>query len=106
MAWVYLLIASVFEVIWAVALKYANGFTKLVPSVICVVGMILSVVFLALAVKKLPIGTAYAIWTGIGAALTAIGGMWLLGEPRDAARVFFILVIVGGVVGLKVVSPH
>jgi quaternary ammonium compound-resistance protein SugE len=100
------MIASVFEVVWAVALKSAEGFTKLVPSVVCIAGMVVSVIFLALAVKKLPIGTAYAVWTGIGAAFTAIAGMYLFGEPRDFGRVFFVLVIIGGVVGLKVTSPH
>lgn len=105
MAWVFLLIASLFEVTWAIALKYAAGFTRLVPSAISISGMVLSIVFLSLAVKSLPIGTAYAVWTGIGAALTAIAGMLLLGEPRDAARLFFIALIIAGVIGLKVVSP-
>jgi quaternary ammonium compound-resistance protein SugE len=105
MAWVYLLIASVFEVIWAIALKYAHGFTRFMPSIICIVGMVFSVVFLALAVKKLPIGTAYAVWTGIGAALTAVGGIVLLGESNEPARLFFIGMIVAGVVGLKIASP-
>lgn len=105
MAWIYLLIASFFEVTWAIALKYAAGFTRLLPSAISIGGMVLSVVFLSLAVKSLPIGTAYAVWTGIGAALTAIAGMLLLGEPHHAARIFFIALIIAGVVGLKFVSP-
>jgi quaternary ammonium compound-resistance protein SugE len=105
MAWIYLLIASVFEVQWAISLKYTEGFTRLWPSVACAVGMALSVFFLALAVKTLPIGTAYAVWTGIGAALTAVLGIFLFDEPRNLARLVCLLLIVGGVVGLKLVSP-
>ncbi|NUZ04759.1 DMT family transporter [Piscinibacter koreensis] len=105
MAWIYLLIASVFEVQWAITMKYTDGFSRLWPSVACIVGMVLSVIFLAMAVKTLPIGTAYAVWTGIGAALTALLGMVLFHEPRDAARLVCLLLIVVGVVGLKLVSP-
>jgi quaternary ammonium compound-resistance protein SugE len=105
MAWIYLLIASVFEVQWAITLKYTEGFSRLWPSVACAVGMVLSVVFLAMAVKTLPIGTAYAVWTGIGAALTALLGMVLFNEPRDVARLICLLLIISGVIGLKLVSP-
>jgi quaternary ammonium compound-resistance protein SugE len=104
MAWIYLLIASVFEVEWAITMKYSEGFTKVVPSVACVAGMILSVVFLGLAVKTLPIGTAYAVWTGIGAAFTAVLGMILFNEPRDAMRLACLILIVAGVAGLKFAS--
>lgn len=106
MAWTFLLIASVFEVIWATALKYSDGFSKPIPSAISVVGMVLSVVFLGLALKTLPMGTAYAVWTGIGAALTAIAGIILFKESAQAMRLFFLLLIVGGVIGLKFSSPH
>jgi quaternary ammonium compound-resistance protein SugE len=105
LAWTYLFIASILEVEWAIALKYAEGFTKLWPSIAAVIGMVLSVGFLALAVRTLPIGTAYAVWTGIGAALTALLGMFLFNEPRDALRLLCLLLIVGGVAGLKLLSP-
>jgi quaternary ammonium compound-resistance protein SugE len=106
MAWTFLLIASVFEVIWATALKYSDGFSKPVPSAISVVGMVLSVVFLGLSLKTLPMGTAYAVWTGIGAVLTAIAGIVLFKESAQALRIFCLLMIVGGVVGLKFSSSH
>lgn len=105
MAWIYLLIASVFEGEWAIALKFTQGFSRLWPSVACVIGMALSVLFLAFAVRTLPIGTAYAVWTGIGATLTAILGMILFDEPHDAPRLVCLLLIVLGVVGLRIVSP-
>ena len=104
MAWFYLLVASAFEVEWAIALKYSEGFTRLGPSVACVIGMVVSAVFLALAVRTLPIGTAYAVWTGIGAALTAVLGMVLFHEPRDVLRLLCLGLIVTGVVGLKLVT--
>ena len=105
MAWVYLLIASAFEVEWAITMKYSEGFTRLWPSVACIAGLVLSIVFLAMAVRTLPMGTAYAVWTGIGAATTAILGMILFNEPRDVARLVCLGLIVTGVVGLKLVSP-
>ena len=101
MAWVYVLVAGVFEVVWLTGLKYANGFTRLWPSVGTVVAMCVSMVCLSLAVRAIPIGTAYAVWTGIGAAGAAIVGMILFNEPRDVARLCFIVLIVSGVVGLK-----
>jgi quaternary ammonium compound-resistance protein SugE len=104
MAWIYLLIAGLFEIGWAVGLKYTDGFTKLWPSVITVVIMILSFYFLSSAVKTIPIGTAYAIWTGIGAVGTAILGIFLFGESKEFIRLFFILLIIIGVVGLKIFS--
>lgn len=104
MAWIHLLIAGLFEIGWAIGLKYTNGFTKLWPSVITVVGMILSFYFLSAAVKSIPIGTAYAIWTGIGAVGTAILGIILFDESREFVRIFFIFLIVVGIVGLRIFS--
>ncbi len=104
MAWIYLFIAGLFEIGWAVGLKYTEGFTKLWPSVITIVTMILSFYFLSSAVKTIPIGTAYAIWTGIGAVGTAILGIFLFGESKEFIRIFFILLIVIGIVGLKIFS--
>ncbi len=102
--WIYILIASVFEISWAVGLKYSNGFTKLYPSIFTAICMILSYVFLAIGSKNLPIGTAYAVWTGIGAAGTAIYGMIFFNESRELIRVFFIFFIIIGIVGLKIYS--
>ncbi len=104
MAWIYLLIAGLFECTWAIGLKYTEGFTKLIPSSITLVAMVLSVWFLSLALKTIPIGTGYAVWTGIGAIGVAIIGMAFLGEPRQIARVICLLLIVSGIIGLKVVS--
>lgn len=104
MAWVYLFIAGLFEIGWAIGLKYTDGFTKLWPSVITIIGMILSFYFLSTAVKWIPIGTAYAIWTGIGAVGTAILGIILFGDSKEFMRIFFILLIVIGIVGLKIFS--
>ena len=99
-----LLAAAVFEIGWAVGLKYTNGFTRLWPTVWTVVALGLSVGLLALAARSLPIGTAYAVWTGIGAAGTALFGVWLFHEPATAGRLLCIALIVAGVVGLKWVS--
>lgn len=104
MAWIYLFIAGLFEIGWAVGLKYTDGFTKLWPSIITIIGMILSFYFLSTAVKTIPIGTAYAIWTGIGAVGTAILGIILFGESKEFIRILFILLIVVGIVGLKIFS--
>lgn len=104
MAWINLFIAGLFEIGWAVGLKYTNGFTKLWPSVITIIGMILSFYFLSAAIKSIPIGTAYAIWTGIGAVGTAILGILLFGESKEIIRIFFIFLIVVGIVGLKIFS--
>ena len=105
MAWLYLLVAGLLEVGWAVGLKYTEGFTRLWPSVWTGVALVLSMALLALAVRELPIGTAYAVWTGIGAVGTALLGILLFGEPRDAARLLCIALIVAGILGLKLVSP-
>jgi quaternary ammonium compound-resistance protein SugE len=104
MSWIYLFIAGLFEIGWAVGLKYTEGFTRLWPSVITIATMILSFYFLSTAVKTIPIGTAYAIWTGIGAVGTAILGIILFGESKEFMRMFFILLIIVGIVGLKFFS--
>lgn len=101
MAWTILLVAAVFEIGWAIGLKYTNGFTRLWPTVWTVAALVLSVALLELAARSLPIGTAYAVWTGIGAAGTALFGVWLFQEPATAARLLCIGLIVAGVVGLK-----
>ena len=105
MAWLLLAVAGLFEIGWAVGLKYTDGFTRLWPSVWTGLAMVVSVVLLALAVRTLPIGTAYAVWTGIGAAGTALLGIYLFGEPATALRLACIALIVTGIVGLKLVSP-
>ncbi|SIP93343.1 quaternary ammonium compound efflux SMR transporter SugE [Bosea sp. TND4EK4] len=104
MAWLTLFIAGLFEVGWAIGLKYTQGFTRLLPSVFTLVSMAVSVGLLGLALKSLPVGTAYAVWTGIGTVGTAILGMLLLGEPAGALRLGCIGLIVAGIVGLKLVS--
>lgn len=103
--WIILLVAALLEIVWAVGLKYTAGFTRLWPSVGTLAAMAASMYLLALAARELPIGTAYAVWTGIGAVGTAVIGMLWLGEPANAARVVCIAMIVGGVAGLKVFSP-
>ncbi|MBK7499386.1 MAG: quaternary ammonium compound efflux SMR transporter SugE [Ignavibacteriales bacterium] len=106
MQWIILFIAGLFEVAWAIGLKYTEGFSKLWPSVFTIVCMIISMGLLAYAVKHLPIGTAYAIWTGIGAVGTAILGIILFNESKELVRIFFILLIVIGIVGLKLFSSQ
>jgi len=101
MSWFYLLVAGLLEIGWAVGLKFTHGFTRPWPTLGVAASMVASLYFLSLALKHLPLGTAYAIWTGIGAVGTAIFGMWILGEPRDAFRLASIALIVAGLVGLK-----
>jgi quaternary ammonium compound-resistance protein SugE len=101
MAWVYLIVAGLLEIAWAVGLKYTDGFTRLVPSVITVIGIVLSVLLLGLALRELPVGTGYAVWTGIGTVGAAILGMILFQEPATAVRLGCIALIVAGIVGLK-----
>jgi quaternary ammonium compound-resistance protein SugE len=101
MAWVSLFIAGAFEIAWAIGLKYTHGFTRLWPTVGTVVAMIASFGFLAHALRSLPVGSAYAVWVGIGAIGTALLGMLLFGESREPLRFLFLLLIVAGVVGLK-----
>lgn len=104
MAWVYLFIAGLFEIGWAIGLKYTEGYTKLVPTVLTVGAMVASVVTLGLALKDIPIGTGYAVWTGIGTVGTAILGIILFHEPATALRLMCIGLIIAGIVGLKVVG--
>ena len=104
MAWVYLAFAGLLEIVWAIGLKYTAGFTRLVPSVITIVAMVASVWFLALALRTIPVGTGYAVWTGIGAVGTAVLGIILFAEPATAARLLSIGLIVAGILGLKLVS--
>ena len=104
MAWVVLVVAGLFEVVWAIGLKYTDGFTRLWPSVGTAAAMVASVVLLAWAMKTLPVGTAYAVWTGIGAVGTVILGIALFGEAATLARLACVGLIVAGIVGLKMVT--
>ena len=106
MAWVYLLVAGLAEVAWAAGLKYAEGFTRLWPSVATIAAMIVSLFLLSQALKTLPLGTAYAVWTGIGAVGTVVVGMLLFGEQRDWPRLLCITLILSGIVGLKLVTAE
>jgi quaternary ammonium compound-resistance protein SugE len=103
-AWVLLSVASLFEIGWAIGLKYTDGFTRLAPSVLTLAGMALSMLLLGLALKTLPVGTAYAVWTGIGTVGTALLGIYLFGEPATALRLACIGLIVTGILGLKLVA--
>ena len=100
-AWIYLLIAGLFEAAWAIGLKYSHGFTRLWPSVFTIIAMGISLYLLALALRDLPVGTAYAVWTGIGAFATAILGIILFGESIHFARIFFLFLLLVSIVGLK-----
>ncbi len=102
--WIILLVAALFEIAWAIGLKYTQGFTRLLPSAATMAAIVASMYLLSVAARSLPIGTAYAIWTGIGAAGTAILGMVLFQEPANAARIGCIALIVTGVAGLRVFS--
>ena len=104
LSWIILLVAGLFEIVWAIGLKYTEGFTRLWPTVGTVLAMIVSVALLGLAMKTLPVGTAYAVWTGVGAVGTVILGIVLLGEPVNAGRVISVGLIVAGIVGLKLVT--
>lgn len=104
MAWVYLIVAGGLEIIWAVGLKYTDGFTRPVPSAIAASALVASVVLLSLALRDLPVGTAYAIWTGIGITGTAILGMALLGDSASAPRLVCIALVVTGIAGLKILA--
>jgi quaternary ammonium compound-resistance protein SugE len=105
MSWFYLFIAGLLEIGWAVGLKYTHGFTRLWPSVFTLVTMAGSVGMLGVALRQLPLGTAYAVWTGIGTIGTAIAGMVMLGEPAGAVRLGSIALIAAGIIGLKLVTP-
>ncbi|HXH13526.1 MAG TPA: quaternary ammonium compound efflux SMR transporter SugE [Alphaproteobacteria bacterium] len=104
MAWLALLIAGLFEVGWAIGLKYTHGFTRLWPTAATAVAMILSLFFLGQALKTLPLGTAYAVWTGIGTVGTVLLGMVLFGEPREGLRLLCIFLILIGIVGLRLIG--
>jgi quaternary ammonium compound-resistance protein SugE len=104
MAWLYLVIAGLFECGWAIGLKYTDGFTRLVPSVLTVAAMAISFWLLSTAMKSIPVGTAYAVWTGIGAVGVAITGMILFGESRDVFRIISLMLIISGIIGLKLGS--
>jgi quaternary ammonium compound-resistance protein SugE len=106
MAWLYLAVAGLLEVAWAIGLKYTEGFTRLWPSLLTGAAMVLSFVLLSQALRTLPVGTAYGVWTGIGAVGTAVFGMLFLGESREVARLVCILLIVAGIAGLKLTSAH
>lgn len=105
MAWTYLVIAGLFECAWAIGLKYTEGFTRLLPSLWTALAMIVSLGLLSISMKSIPVGTAYAVWTGIGAVGVAFAGMMIFGEPRDIARILCLLLIVCGIVGLKLFTP-
>jgi quaternary ammonium compound-resistance protein SugE len=105
MAWLVLVLAGLFEIGWAVGLKYTAGFTRPIPTVLTVGSMVVSLGLLGLSLKTLPLGTAYAVWTGVGTLGTAVLGIVLFGEAADAARLACIGLIVAGIVGLKLVSP-
>jgi quaternary ammonium compound-resistance protein SugE len=104
MSWVIVFVAGVLEVSWAIGLKYTDGFTRIGPSVATFAAMVASIFLLAIAMKELPVGTAYAVWTGVGAVGTAVLGIYLFGEAASAARIVSIAMIAGGIIGLKISS--
>jgi len=104
MAWAYLAVAGLFEIGWAIGLKYSEGFSKPVPSLLTVAAMAMSIWLLSVAMKTIPVGTAYAVWTGIGAVGVAILGMVLFGESREILRITCLFLIIAGIIGLKLVS--
>ncbi|HDZ8897147.1 TPA: quaternary ammonium compound efflux SMR transporter SugE [Aeromonas dhakensis] len=104
MSWLLLLLAGLFEVAWAIGLKYTDGFSRPLPTLLTLSAMGVSVLLLAMAVKQLPLGTAYAVWTGIGAVGTVLMGIWLFNEPAALARVLCLLLIIGGILGLKFIG--
>ncbi len=106
MAWVILFVAGLLEMVWALLLKQSEGFTRPVPTIGFVVSLFLSMFLLAQAVRTLPVGTAYAVWTGIGAAGTAIVGMVWLGESRDVLKLVSLVMLVAGIIGLRLTSSH
>ena len=104
MAWAYLTVAGLFEIGWAIGLKYSDGFSKPVPSILTAIAMAFSLWLLSIAMKTIPVGTAYAVWTGIGAVGVAILGMVLFAESREVLRVICLFLIIAGIIGLKLVS--
>ena len=106
MAWIYLIIAGLLEITWAVCMKLSDGFTKLVPSAITIFALVLSFAFLSLAVRTLPLGISYAIWTGLGAAGGFIAGIIIFKEPASALQILFLCLVVVGIAGLSFFNPH
>lgn len=104
MAWIYLLIAGATEIVWAIGLKLADGFTNLAPSIVTLIFIVISFLLFAIAMKTIPIGTAYAVFTGIGAAGTAILGIWLFDENASWEKLFFLSLLLFGIIGLKVLD--
>ncbi|MCK9362631.1 MAG: quaternary ammonium compound efflux SMR transporter SugE [Syntrophales bacterium] len=104
MAWVYLVVAGLFECGWAIGLKYSEGLSKIFPSLLTVASMVISLFLLSIAMREIPVGTAYAVWTGIGAVGVAILGMLLFGESREIGRIICLCLIISGIAGLKLVS--
>lgn len=102
MNWIILIVAGLFEIVWAILLKYSQGFTVLIPSIVAVIAMVISIVLLGIAMKSMPVGTAYAVWTGIGAIGTVILGIILLGDPVTFGRIICLFLILSGIIGLKV----
>lgn len=105
MPWIILVVAGLFEIGWAVGLKYTHGFTRLWPSVLTVAAIVISMYLLSIASRTLPIGTAYAVWVGIGALGAALLGMILLGEPATGGRIFFLCLLLVAIIGLKLTTP-
>ncbi len=105
MAWIILIIAGILEVGWAIGLKYSDGFTRPLISAVTIIVMMASITLLSFALRSIPVGTGYAVWTGIGAVGTAIAGILLFAESRDAVRLFCIALIVAGILGLKFATP-
>ena len=105
MNWIILILAGLLEIVWAIGLKYTEGFTRLWPTVGTVLAMVISLGLLGIAMKSLPVGTAYAIWVGVGAIGTAILGIVLLGEPANAGRLLSLALILSGIIGLKLATP-
>lgn len=103
-AWIYLIIAGIFEMLWVVTLKLSEGFTKIVPIILTVIFMLLSLVFLSFSFKSIPMGTAYACWTAIGAVSIIIVGILFFGESATVLRLFFLTLVIAGIIGLKVTS--
>ena len=106
MAWVILFIAGLLETVWALLLKQSDGFTRPLPTIGFIVSLLVSMLLLAQSLKTLPVGTAYAVWTGIGAATTAVVGMLWLGESRDVLKLVSLLLLVAGIIGLRITSTH
>ncbi|EAQ82805.1 DMT family transporter [Blastopirellula marina] len=106
MAWIILIVAGLLEIGWAIGLKYTEGFTKPLPSVLTAAAIVTSMFLLSVSARTIPIGSAYAIWVGIGASGAALLGVWLFGESLSPARGFFLLLLVGSIIGLKLTSGH